>query len=148
MSSRSSVLRCPDGKSRLRCCGSERFKHRVRAFRRAPTEPPSARAVCLRTSGCVRRRMMKSRTVVMKKMMMVVKPRLGRVLLATCAGSFFILILYFQSSARAGEFSSYFIIKHKNLTIRTLKRFSEDSCESNGSCCGPPQRDNTQNRQH
>ncbi|KAI5086457.1 carbohydrate sulfotransferase 11, partial [Silurus meridionalis] len=30
----------------------------------------------------------------------MVKPRVGRVLLATCAGSFFILILYFQSSSR------------------------------------------------
>ncbi|XP_058265677.1 carbohydrate sulfotransferase 11 isoform X2 [Hemibagrus wyckioides] len=46
-------------------------------------------------------RMMKARIAMMKNMVMMVKPRVGRVLLATCAGSFFILILYFQNSARA-----------------------------------------------
>lgn len=58
--------------------------------------------------------MIKSRIARMKKKMMMVKPRVGRVLLATCAGSFFILILYLQSSARAGKFSS-------SLTTNSLK---------------------------
>lgn len=69
--------------------------------------------------------MMKSRIAMIKKKMIMVKPRVGRVLLATCAGSFFILILYFQNSARAGESSllntKIILTKTKQMLAETLK---------------------------
>lgn len=50
--------------------------------------------------------------------------RMGRMLLATCAGSFFILILYFQSSSRSGESipTSQFHIRAAGLYISNIYR--------------------------
>lgn len=51
---------------------------------------PSRTSVAGRESGIVR-------------YIRMIKPKVGRMFLATCVGSFFILILYFQNISRSGE---------------------------------------------